>query len=142
MARDRLLDQRAGLRAVAGIAGHEGGTAAVVAYRLRRRLAFLLQDIGEDDVCALGGETPGAGRADAAGRAGHHRDLAFESHVGSTAGRKRPTIWRAISSAESSPGLYQAIDQAMAPISARRKYLRLVPGGSGRSSIRRRKTFS
>ena len=38
---------------------------------------------------------------------GHHRDLAFEPHPFSFTGRNRLTIWRAISSAESSPGLYQ-----------------------------------
>ena len=110
---------------------------------LRRRLRRASSRMSAiTTVGALGGEAPGAGGADAAGRAGHHRDLAFEPHPVSSARRNRLTIWRAISSAESSPGLYHAIDQAMAPISASRKYLRLVPCGSGRSSISRRKTFS
>ncbi len=52
------------------------------------------------------------------------------------------TICLAISSTPSLPELYQTSDQAIAPIMARRKYLRLTPGLSGKASISSRKISS
>ena len=46
-------------------------------------LPRLLVEVGDDDACALGGERPGVGLADALGRAGDDDDLALEPvHAG------------------------------------------------------------